>query len=163
MFKWPDSEFRAYQGIFQRYESGRARLGHDLDTCRLEKRDRADWKYPVGIGDRIEGLNLRWPTYEELFSGIPSIAVSEGLQAFRERYGNIPQPDSGQAPASHELPALWSQNHPRSKHGAIVAFEPHEDRSGIMRDAQTTKPHAFRTADGWFAYNLAAKRAQSQG
>ena len=106
-------------------------------------------------------MNLRWPTYEELFSGIPSIAVSEGLQAFRERYGNIPQPDSGRA--SHQLSALWSQNHPKSKHGAIVAFEPYEDGSGIMRDAQTTKPQAFRTADGWFAYNLTAKRAQSQG
>ena len=40
MFKRPDSELRAYQEIF---------LGYDLDTCRLEKRDRADWKYPVGI------------------------------------------------------------------------------------------------------------------
>ena len=87
-FKRPDSEFRAYQGIFQEYESDRARLGHDLDTCRLEKRDRADWKYPVGTGDRIEGLNLKWPTYEELFSGIPSSAISGGLQAFWERYGN---------------------------------------------------------------------------
>jgi hypothetical protein len=25
-----------------------------------------------------------------------------------------------------------------------------------MRDAQTARPQAFRTGDGWFAYNLAA-------
>ena len=89
MFKRPDSEFRAYQGIFQEYESDRARLGHDLDTCRLEKGDRADWKYPASIGDRIKDLNLGWPTYEELFSGITSSAISEGLQSFWGKYGNI--------------------------------------------------------------------------
>ena len=32
-----------------------------------------------------------------------------------------------------------------------------------MRDAQTAKPHSFRTGDGWFAYNLAANLAQPQG
>ena len=90
MFKRTDSEFRAYQGVFRGYESGRARLRHDLDTCRLDKRDRADWKYPVGADDRVEGLNLRWPTFEELFSGIPSSAISEGLQAFWKKYGNTP-------------------------------------------------------------------------
>ena len=29
-----------------------------------------------------------------------------------------------------------------------------------MRDAQTAKPQAFRTGDGWFAYHLAANLAQ---
>ena len=28
-----------------------------------------------------------------------------------------------------------------------------------MRDAQTARPQAFRTGDGWFAYNLAANLA----
>ena len=89
IFKRPDSEFRAYQGMFRRYESDRVRLRHDLDACRLEKRDRADWKYPDNIGDRMYGLNLRWPTYEELFSEVPSSAISEGLQSFWEKYSNI--------------------------------------------------------------------------
>ena len=38
-----------------------------------------------------------------------------------------------------------------------------EDRFGVTRDAQTVKPQAFRTGDGWFAYNLAANLAQIQG
>ena len=28
------------------------------------------------------------------------------------------------------------------------------------RDAQTAKPQAFRTGDGWFAYNLAVNLSQ---
>ena len=36
-----------------------------------------------------------------------------------------------------------------------VKHRPHEDGSGIMRDAQTAKPQAFRTGDGRFPYNLA--------
>ena len=32
-----------------------------------------------------------------------------------------------------------------------------------MRDAQTAKPQAFRTGDGWFPYDLAANLAQVQG
>ncbi len=89
IFMRPDSEYRAYQGTFQRFESDRIGLRHDLDTCRLEKGDRADWKYPTNIGDRISGLNLRWTTYEALFSGLPSSAISEGLQSFWETYSNL--------------------------------------------------------------------------
>ena len=43
----------------------------------------------------------------------------------------------------------------RVRYDRIVASGPYEDRSGIMRDAQTAKPQAFRTGDGWSAYNLA--------
>ena len=31
---------------------------------------------------------------------------------------------------------------------------------GIMRDAQSAKPQAFKTGNGWFAYNLAVNLAQ---
>ena len=41
------------------------------------------------------------------------------------------------------------------RHDRIVAFDPYKDGFGIMRDAQTAKPQAFRTGDGWFAANLA--------
>ena len=44
-----------------------------------------------------------------------------------------------------------------------LSIDPHEDGSGIMRDAQTAKPQTFRTGDGWSAYNLAANLAQVQG
>ena len=40
----------------------------------------------------------------------------------------------------------------RVRYDRIVSFDPYEDGSGIMRDAQTAKPQAFRTGDGWFAY-----------
>ena len=51
----------------------------------------------------------------------------------------------------------------RVRYDRIISFEPYDDGFGIMRDAQTAKPQAFRTGDGWFAYNLAAKLAQIQG
>ena len=38
----------------------------------------------------------------------------------------------------------------------IVAFvDPYDDGFGIMRDAQTAKPHTFVIGDDWFAHNLA--------
>ena len=51
----------------------------------------------------------------------------------------------------------------RLRYDKIVASGPYEDGFGIMRDAQTAKPQAFRPGDGWFAYNLAANLAQVQG
>ena len=51
----------------------------------------------------------------------------------------------------------------RVRHDRIVSFDPYEDGSGIMRDAQTARPQTFRTGDGWFAYNVAAILAQVQG
>ena len=48
----------------------------------------------------------------------------------------------------------------RVRYDRIVAFEPHRDGLGIMRDAQTAKPQSFVTGDGWFVYNLAANPTQ---
>ena len=48
------------------------------------------------------------------------------------------------------------------RYDKIVAFEPYEDGSGIMRDTQMAKPQTFRTGDGWFAYNLTTNLAQLQ-
>ena len=39
-------------------------------------------------------------------------------------------------------------------HMGNVGFDPYDDGFGIMRDAQTAKPQAFRTGDGWFACNM---------
>ena len=50
----------------------------------------------------------------------------------------------------------------RVRYDWIVAFDPYENGSGTMRDAQTAKPQAFRTKGGWSAYNLAANLAQIQ-
>ena len=44
--------------------------------------------------------------------------------------------------------------------GEGKAFDPYEDGSGIMRDAQTAKPQTFRTDDGWFAHDLTINLAQ---
>ena len=51
----------------------------------------------------------------------------------------------------------------RLRYDRIVSFDPYDDGFGIMRDAQTATPQAFRTGDGWFAYNLATNLAQLQG
>ena len=48
----------------------------------------------------------------------------------------------------------------RVRYDRIVSFDPYDDGFGIMRDAQTAKPQAFRTGDGWFAYNLAVNLSQ---
>ena len=50
----------------------------------------------------------------------------------------------------------------RVRYDKIVAFEYYGDGFGIMRDALTAKPQAFRTGegDGWFAHNLAANLAK---
>ena len=40
------------------------------------------------------------------------------------------------------------------RHDRTVYFEPYSDGFGIVRRAQTEKPQAFKTGDGWFAYNL---------
>ena len=46
------------------------------------------------------------------------------------------------------------------RYDRIVSFDPYDDGFGIMRDAQTAKPQAFRTGDGWFPYNLAVNLSQ---
>ena len=48
----------------------------------------------------------------------------------------------------------------RIRYDKIVDFEPFSDGFEIMRDAQSAKPQAFKTGDGWFAYNLAVNLAQ---
>ena len=48
----------------------------------------------------------------------------------------------------------------RVRYDKIVDFEPFSDGFEIMRDLQTAKPQAFKTGDGWFAYNLAVNLAQ---
>ena len=41
-----------------------------------------------------------------------------------------------------------SRKRSRVRYDKIVAFDPYEDGFGIIRDAQTAKPQAFRTGDG---------------
>ena len=48
----------------------------------------------------------------------------------------------------------------RVRYDKIVDFEPFSDGFEIMRDAQSAKPQAFKTGDGWFAFNLATNLAQ---
>ena len=50
----------------------------------------------------------------------------------------------------------------RVRYDRIVDFEPYDDGFGIMNDNQTAKPQAFRTGDGWFAYNLAVNLGQME-
>ena len=86
-FKRTEGDYRGYQGTFRRYDSERGTLRRDLADCCLGKKERRDWKYPPDIDRRTDSLTLRWATYEDLFAGMPSSAISGGLQRFRERYG----------------------------------------------------------------------------
>ena len=47
----------------------------------------------------------------------------------------------------------------RVRYDRIVSFGPYQDGFGIMRDAQTAKPHTFVIGDDWFAHNLAQTQA----
>ena len=51
----------------------------------------------------------------------------------------------------------------RVRYDRIVSFDSYDDGFRIMRDAQTARPQAFRTGDGWFAYHLVTNLAQTQG
>ena len=48
----------------------------------------------------------------------------------------------------------------RIRYDRIVNFDPYDDGFGVMREAQSAKPQAFRTGDGWFPYNLVTNLAQ---
>ena len=78
---------REYQRKFGEYDNDKAKLLKDLTLCALEKRASKNWRYPDEIAQRIEGFQLRWPTYEDLFTGIPESTISEGLQRFWEECG----------------------------------------------------------------------------
>ena len=55
--------------------------------------------------------------------------------------------------------ACWKKMF-RVRYDRIAEHEAFANGFGIMRDAQTAKPQAFKTGDGWFAYNLAVNLAQ---
>ena len=44
------------------------------------------WKDLLGA-DRVERLEFRWVTYEELFENLPSTAISEELKKFQKKHG----------------------------------------------------------------------------
>ena len=50
----------------------------------------------------------------------------------------------------------------RVRYDRIVESKPFSDGLEIMRDAQSAKPQAFRTGDGWFALNPAVNLAQME-
>ena len=82
---------RLYQYKFREYETNRWDLIKDLDLCRMEKRDEPpDWRYPSNVADRVQRLQLRWVTYEELFENLPCSAISEELKEFQEKHREVP-------------------------------------------------------------------------
>ena len=78
---------KEYSSTFKEYDADPARLLQDLDSCVLQKRSGPDWQYPDHIAGRVERLNLRWPTFEDLFSKIPDSEISAGIKRFWEQYG----------------------------------------------------------------------------
>ena len=97
-----------------------------------------------------------------------SIRVVRGLYYRPSTFRQQIHPMGGDDPRRHRPAGPHDQAHPprrkrfRVRYDKIVASGPYEDGSGIMRDAQTAKPQAFRTGDGWSACNLAANLAQIQ-
>ena len=81
-FKADQSSEKLYQRKFAEYECSYLNILEDLNNCRLPSRNQFD------AGDRIDALSLRWPTYDDLFNGLPASAVSNRLREFWSRYGN---------------------------------------------------------------------------
>ncbi len=89
-FKCAPVKSRLYQYKFREYEANRGHLLKDIDSCRIDTRhDPQDWFYPQDMADRINRLELRWLTYEELFTKVPDSAISEGLKKFQEKHCGI--------------------------------------------------------------------------
>jgi hypothetical protein len=60
----------------------------DLKICILDKNCTQEWVYPSDIDERASRLNLRWLTYDDLFSDIPESAISKKLKSFWLAHGN---------------------------------------------------------------------------
>ena len=72
------------------YEANGAHLLKDIDSCCIDKRhDPQDWTYPQDMADRINRLELRWHTYEELLTKVPDSAISEELKKFQQKHSRI--------------------------------------------------------------------------
>ena len=73
--------FKNYKGKFKRYESDIANILEDLRNCTLKPRGH------FNAVERIEVLQLHWPTFDELFASIPDSAISDALKTFYQNYG----------------------------------------------------------------------------
>ena len=82
VFKDGIAEDKLYRRKFREYESNRVRVLEDLETCRLQPRNK------FNAAERIEALSLRWPAFDELFEGAPNNAVSEAIREFWQKYGS---------------------------------------------------------------------------
>ena len=86
-FRFAPVSSRLYQYKFREYETNRWDLTKDLDLCSMEKRDEPpDWRYPSNATDRVQRLELRWVTYEELFENLPCSAISKELKEFQKKH-----------------------------------------------------------------------------
>ena len=81
-FKADQSSEKLYHRKYAEYESSYLNILEDLNDCKLEARNQFD------AAERIDALSLRWPTYDDLFNGLPASAVSNRLGEFWSRYGN---------------------------------------------------------------------------
>jgi len=82
IFQEAPSKSRLYQYKYSEYYSDSSRIERDLDMCQLDENDRADWRYPPDIQDRISKLSLGWISYETLFESMPMSGISDELQRF---------------------------------------------------------------------------------
>ena len=82
IFQKASTKSRLYQYKYSEYYSNPSKIEVDLEMCRLDKSDRADWKYPPDIQARISKLSLGWISYETLFESIPVSGISDELERF---------------------------------------------------------------------------------
>lgn len=73
--------FKNYTGKFRCYESDSTNILEDLRNCTLKPRGN------FNAVERIEALQLHWPTFDELFVSIPDSAISDALKTFHQNYG----------------------------------------------------------------------------
>ena len=72
---------KLYQHKFKEYETN-SNILEDLRNCKLPPRKNFDAATQIGK------LQLRWPTFDELFTSLPDSDISEGLHNFWQNYGS---------------------------------------------------------------------------
>ena len=82
VFKYKSHHARLYQYKLEEYCDDLDNIVKDLHNCRLRRRDGFD------AATRIDALQLRWKTFEDLFAAVPPSPISEGIAEFRRIYGS---------------------------------------------------------------------------
>ena len=80
--RFRDDPRKLYHRKFNEYTADNGRILEELRSCQLLRRGNLD------AATRINALQLRWQTFDDLFAAIPESPISAGIAEFRQKYGS---------------------------------------------------------------------------